>query len=686
RWRIAYVVLSITTFLNMYVVLTTIYADNPGIRDWLGIGATLRSQTWVTLIVLAGLAAALWAFGQLRPGGLATLEAELEDGADDRSDEDELETDDDGFEPSSGGRPRPAPGLSFAYAGAGGGAATGASIASAASRQGTTATTRASGASTAAVAPLPTWSEPPSFAELGPIGWFRARLDQRPIRADRSRALHDEPGGRLDRLDLWILCVLIAAVLGVRMFRLSEPYQMHFDEVYHARTATEFLQKWRYGIDHDIYEWTHPHLAKYAMAGGLVAWGNDRVTATSQLGVPVLDAVIERRAPDPENSAAYVGDRLDLVTGSELRSYDLTTRKLVMSQPIDGAAAIAFDPSGHRLVVGTSDGSIWTFDADSLDAARTTGSTSVLAEPLLLGAVDGAIAKLFVPDDGTAIVAATTDDRVEIVDPVTAETRATIQLDTIGGIADGGTAPTLVGPPGAAEDPAAAARTIADLLGGDAAEYQARLSGPGDDTGRVVIAGVNDAAAQASLQKAIDDGRLAGLSIDTLPRVAVGDANGLEFLTAEGGFVAQNLDFGEAAHGLAYTNVDSPKLYVATDPDPATTEKGRITIVAVGGDQAKNGAAVVSTMPMPGAVTRVAYDDATEMVHVLGDTPAGDASTVYVIEPHANAVYADAALPFTPTAWAMDANRADPTDDRQQVLAFDGTGAVASVDVGMHEF
>ena len=139
----------------------------------------------------------------------------------------------------------------------------------------------------------PSWSEPPSLAELGPIAWFRAKLDERPIRADRSRALHDEPTGRLDKLDVWILVVLLASMLGVRMFRLSEPYQMHFDEVYHARTGTEFLQSWRYGYDHVIYEWTHPHLAKYAMAGGLVAWGNDRVTATSNLGVPVLDAVVE---------------------------------------------------------------------------------------------------------------------------------------------------------------------------------------------------------------------------------------------------------------------------------------------------------------------------------------------------------------------------------------------------------
>ena len=90
------------------------------------------------------------------------------------------------------------------------------------------------------------------------------------------------------------------ASLGLRVFRLAEPYQMHFDEVYHARTATEFLQDWRYGISHDIYEWTHPHLAKYAMAGGIVAWGDDRVSATSDLGVPVRDAAHRTAAGRPD--------------------------------------------------------------------------------------------------------------------------------------------------------------------------------------------------------------------------------------------------------------------------------------------------------------------------------------------------------------------------------------------------
>ncbi|MBA2382943.1 MAG: phospholipid carrier-dependent glycosyltransferase, partial [Chloroflexi bacterium] len=78
------------------------------------------------------------------------------------------------------------------------------------------------------------------------------------------------------------------------------------------------------------------------------------------------------------------------------------------------------------------------------------------------------------------------------------------------------------------------------------------------------------------------------------------------------------------------------------------------------------------------------------MVHVLGRTPGGDATmyavAIFVIEPHARSVFADARLPFEPTAWAIDVARDYPTDDREQILAFGGSGEVASVDVGMHEF
>ena len=152
---------------------------------------------------------------------------------------------------------------------------------------------------------MPDWRERPSVEDAGVVGWFRRAArdpaDPRPIGSRRSIG----GGGRLDRLDLWLLVVLVVATMGLRMFRLAEPYQMHFDEVYHARTATEFLQDWRYGISHDIYEWTHPHLAKYAMAGGLVLWGQDHVSGTSDLG----HAGHARRSIEPRREDALTGGR-----------------------------------------------------------------------------------------------------------------------------------------------------------------------------------------------------------------------------------------------------------------------------------------------------------------------------------------------------------------------------------------
>ena len=660
RWRIAYVLLSLTTFLNMYVVLTTIYRDNPHISDWLGIGGAIHSTAGVSLIALTAAAVAVWSFVQLRSRARRSLAADVvaSAAADDAGWEaewaDEVEapdlTGDEAFdrgEPTGWGRPRTALLPATAVA-------------------------------------VPTWSDPPSLAELGPIEWFRAKLAERPVRADRSRALHDEPPGRFDRLDLWILAVLIAATLGVRMFRLSEPYQMHFDEVYHARTATEFLQDWRYGLYREIYEYTHPHLAKYVMAGGLVAWGDDRVTATSDLGVPVVDALIEPRTDDPSLAGDRGGDRVDVVTGDELRSFDLQTRALVATIPIDGASAIAFDESGSQLLVGSRDGSISSVDTTALDAYRKPGSGAVPPEAVAIGQVDGAIRRLFAAPDGGSVVALTTDDRAISVDAVSGEVLGTVQLKGAGDIASAGTSPALVGSPDAAADPAAAAKAMASIFGGKVATYAERLRSTAE---RIVLAPIANSDQRTRVQAAIDDGRLAGLTIDSIPQVAVADANGLEIIDPATGALTRTIDVGAPAHGLALTNVDSPKLYVATDPDPDVAgQKGRIAIVAVGGDVAKDGPVLIESMPMPGEVTRVAYDDQTEMVHVLGRTQDGSSATIYVIEPHARAVYADAKLPFEPAAWAMDSALTYPTDDRQQILAFDPAGTVASVDVGQHEF
>ena len=228
---------------------------------------------------------------------------------------------------------------------------------------------------------MPAWFDRPGWTDIGPLAWIRTRINETPIRPDRSRLLSTEGRGRLDRLDLWILIVLVVSAMCLRMFRLAEPARMHFDEVYHARTAAEFLQDWRYGLSHYIYEWTHPHLAKYAMAGGIVLFAGHDTSATSSLGSPVRDAAIEPRRPDPVSATARDGDRVWTVTGSSLTGYDLQTRKLVASWPIAGASAIAYDADGHKLYVGTESGELLALDTTSFDGDPGGGPFELRSSP-----------------------------------------------------------------------------------------------------------------------------------------------------------------------------------------------------------------------------------------------------------------------------------------------------------------
>ena len=663
RWLLAYIVLSVATFLNMYVVLTTIYPGNPAITDWLGIGPWIRSTTGVVVVALANVGASIWAFLQIRPAAMATLEAEIADRDDDFEEGEVVEEREVAEEGEAAERePWDAAPAGSAFAAAGG-------------RAGPVGATEPL---------LPTWSESPSFAEVGVIGWLKARINDRPLRADRSRALHDEPTGRLDRLDLWFLVVIIVATLGLRMFRLAEPYQMHFDEVYHARTATEFLQAWRYGISHDIYEWTHPHLAKYVMAGGLVAWGDDRVSATSDLGVPVRDALIEPRRDDPELPGG-AGDRVHVATGTELRSYDLGTREPVFAAAVPGAVALTVDPVLERLFIGTTDGQILTFDLYSLDGVTSLETSALVGGPQAFGQVDGSIRQMYATDDGQSLLVATDGDRLVTLDAASAEAVGTIDLAGIAGFAPGGSGPAVSALAGAVEDPAAAARVLADLLGGDAATYETRLRSTAEST---IVAGVGGVDQKANVDKAIADGRLAGLTIETLPRVAVATADGVTFVAAATGDVVSSTELDGGAHGLAHVGIDDAKLYVTTDgtSDGEPGSAGAVAIIAVGGDTAKDGPVLQRTLPFPVTGSRVAWDEASQMVHVLGPTTDGAGSTIYVIEPHANAVFADARLPFEPSAWAVDVAQAYPSTDRQQILAFAGDGPVASVEIGKHAF
>jgi hypothetical protein len=664
RWLIAYVLVGLATFANMYVVLTTIYPNNPGIADWLGIGEQIKSAGWVRILAVVPLLGLVWAAIQLREPAIARLRGEIDRTA-----------------LADGWRaPRARPRGDMAHE---------IRRRLVPARAAPAALASATEAATEAVPAyeVPEWRERPSFIEAGPLRWFRSRLNDRPVRPDRTALLAREGGGRPDRLDLWIVVVLVLAALTLRMWRLAEPYRMHFDEVYHARTATEFLQFWRYGLEHDIYEWTHPHLAKYAIAGGIVAWGGDRVGATSELGVPVRAAAVEQRWLDSLDPGRRSGDRLHVATGSDVRSYDLRTRQLEAVVHVDGAAALTVNPADHLLYVGTDAGDVLTIDLQELDAARDepeTGPSSATAS--IITRLDGGVTRLHVTDDGSGLLAAVATGDVVTLDPFDGRELGRAALDGVAGFADAGTISALVARPAEVTDAATVAATLADIIDGDAAALQARLE---QDAEEVVLTSVDATGdARTAVDEAIADGRLAGLSVQSVARVAVAHAGGIALVAAGGGEIVQSLSLPGGAQGIALVSVDDPRLYVTT-ADPGGPAYATIT---VGGTSAPDDAIMNRTNPLPGAGSWVGFDEATDQVHVLGAPPAGrpadQVATIYVIEPHghANAVYADAALPFAPAAVAIDANEAFLSSDRQQLLAIGAAGTTAAVDAGSHAF
>ena len=482
--------------------------------------------------------------------------------------------------------------------------------------------------------------------------------------------------------------VLIVGSMVLRGYRLAEPYQMHFDEVYHARTATEFLQAWRYGISHDIYEWTHPHLAKYAMAGGLVLWGQDNVSAMSDLGVPVVAATVEPRRVDELAPGDRAGERLHVATGTEIRTYDLTSRALISTIAAPGAIALAIDGGGSQLVIGYEDGRLATIDL----AVLGEGGVDLGLQPTPVLTLDHPIQHLFVSDDGAYVVAASSD-RATTIDLAEATATGSIELPDIVDLATGGSGSAIVANVDEVTDHASAAAALSDALKSSAADdYQAQLDAASPGTTIILDEPPASGDTRNALDAAIAIGKLPGISVGTVSRVAVATSDGVAFIDPERGTLITTIPLDGGAHGLAsVTGLDSPRLYATA----GTAADPKYDVIAVGGDPAKNGPTDqglgLGLQPLPGPGTWVVYDEASQMVHIFGLAPgatAGGPWTVYVVEPHGNAVFADARLPdgFVPTAWGADFNPDYPSDDRQQLLVFDGAGAQAAIDTGSHAF
>jgi len=298
------------------------------------------------------------------------------------------------------------------------------------------------------------------------------------------------------------------------------------------------------------------------------------------------------------------------------------------------------------------------------------------------------VERLLLTSAGTSVVAASSE-RLSVVDLSGGTVSGTLDLPAIADLAPGGSGSALVATIADVPDPTAAAATLASILAGKAADYEAKLTDPSAGP-TVVLGSPGSGDVRKALDTAIAAGRLPGIGVEEVPRIAVATSQGVAFIDPARASLITTMALDGGAHGLAMvTGLDDPRLYATT----GGFDNPGYEVFAIGGDAAKEGPVDQGRHPLPASATRIAYDDATQMVHILGRIPGWTGSevdpwTVYVVEPHANAVFADARLPvdFTPSAWASDIASDHPSDDRQELLVFASSGSSASIEIGSHAF
>jgi predicted membrane-bound dolichyl-phosphate-mannose-protein mannosyltransferase len=213
----------------------------------------------------------------------------------------------------------------------------------------------------------------PSIEEEGWTGradrpWYQRFVEW--LQPDRGDPYLREHGRRLDRVDLAIMAGLLLFALFFRLWRLDTPRSMHFDEVYHARSATEWLTDWQEGWTRDTYEWTHPMLAKYLIAAGIVVADPNKIIDQQTIDAPISALAVASQRPDDGIAESIVfGASGNTLTARPVLSGEVVARWDAPS-PI---ASLAFDPDNARLLVGLAeDGTVHTYDTTAF--LGTTGT------------------------------------------------------------------------------------------------------------------------------------------------------------------------------------------------------------------------------------------------------------------------------------------------------------------------
>ena len=387
------------------------------------------------------------------------------------------------------------------------------------------------GADAAAVpAPRPSPCRPGrerrSFSEVGIAGWLRDRLDDLPHRAPIRERVAPRRGRRAARP-----ARRVAPARAV----LRDPGPAHVPP---GRARPDALRRGLPRADRDrvpaglaLRRWTTTSTSgptrtwpSTRWPAGSSLWGEDDVSATSELGVPVR-AAAHRAAPRgraARRPGRRAGPRRDRERDPDLRPAHARARRDRAARP--GVGALAVDRP-----------------ASSSSPAPTTARSSTL-ELIALGLGDGrrrhrARSRWRTrrpPDRAPARDRRRGDHRGRLgrhgltpSTPPTAGSSARRPLDGIADLAPGRHGSTLVADPaddrrpgGRRGRPRRAARTATPPT------TRRALAGRRRRRRRSASAAPGDGETRDRVQAAIDDGRLAGLSIVDLPRVAVATVGG----------------------------------------------------------------------------------------------------------------------------------------------------------------
>ncbi len=230
------------------------------------------------------------------------------------------------------------------------------------------------------------------------------------LQPDRRDPYLRERGRRLDRIDLAVVVGLVLFAFLFRLWRLDTPRAMHFDEVYHARSATEWLTDWQEGWTRDTYEWTHPMLAKYLIAAGIVVADPNKVVAETDTGVPyhALAVAPQRQAEGVVDSIAFGASDGGTITARSVMSGEVVAEW----QAGGPVASLAYDPDQARLLVGMSDsGTVITYDLAAFLSVR--GERGPPAAGLTIETGLAGVSEIDVPLDQPALLFRGPDGIVE---------------------------------------------------------------------------------------------------------------------------------------------------------------------------------------------------------------------------------------------------------------------------------